>query len=86
MKKVMIVFEETEAADLVKDGRPGFKVYMDGDIQRIGKTDVNSLTAAEFWGLRCFQIVADTMKKAGSIKTATMKAAATPPPAPESTH
>ena len=70
--KVSIVFEETEP----KEGGIGFNVYMDG-ISQERRQYINSLTpeqqlqelsTAEFWALRCFQITAHALKTSGAAR------------------
>lgn len=73
MRKVMLVFEETEASPNGQ-GEQGFKVYLAGDIERIGKSDAKHLSAAEFWGLRAMQIMAGTLVKSGAVDDVTKKA------------
>lgn len=62
-KKLMIVIEETG-----EESGKGFKIYLDGDKQRIGKIDSDKLSPAEFWGNALFGVVIEKMAKVNAIK------------------
>lgn len=71
-KRVTIVFEETEAVD----GGIGFNVFLDG-LDQHRRTTINAMTpeeqlqelsTAEFWALRCFQITMSKMIEAGAVR------------------
>lgn len=71
--KVSIVFEEQDNA-IMKE--PTFHVYLEGitkerreEIDRMTPDEqLQKLSTAEFWALRCFQIVGGLMVKAGSFR------------------
>ena len=71
-KRICIVFEE---GDAVPDG-VAFNVFLDG-MSKERREAVNAMTpeqqlqelsTAEFWALRCFQITMDAMLKAGAVR------------------
>lgn len=72
MKRISIVFEE---GDTVSDG-VAFNVYLDGlDMHRKETIDgmtpeqqLQELSTAEFWALRCFQITVGALVQAGAVK------------------
>lgn len=67
MKKVMIVFEETDSNDVNKG--QGFNVYLAGEKDRIGKIPTDQLSAAEYWAYHCFQIVIGAINRTGAVKS-----------------
>jgi hypothetical protein len=75
-KRVSIVFEETEA-----EGPMGFNVFLDGMSpvrrQTIDKMtpeeQLNELSTAEFWALRCFQITMGAIHQSGALRTVRKK-------------
>ena len=76
-KKIQIVFEETGAAE----GGIGFKVYLDGIDQHRRQTidamspeeQLQELSTAEFWALRCFQITGQAMAQSGAVHKVTRR-------------
>lgn len=60
-RKVMIVFED--------DGNDQFKMYLAGDIERIGlpSVPISLYSASEFWGVECLKACADRLKE-GPVK------------------
>lgn len=71
LRKILIVVEETGEKDAKGDDK--FIVYLDGDKERIGRTDIDHLSAAEFWGLKLFQICGEAIRKSGALESATDK-------------
>jgi len=69
-KRVTIVFEETDT-NSVHDGQ-GFNVFIEGVEGTEGKPEM-AWTAAEFWGLKCLNIIVDVMRRAGALKTVVKK-------------
>ncbi len=66
-KRVTIVFEETDATSLAEGAsNQGFQVFIEGAEGTKTKPEI-AWTAAEFWGLKCFAIVVDVMKRSGAF-------------------
>jgi hypothetical protein len=71
-KRVSIVFEE---GDAVTDG-VSFRVFLEGMTQErreaidrlTPEQQLQELSTAEFWALRCFQITMGSMVKAGAVR------------------
>lgn len=71
--KVSIVFEETEN---VEDG-VAFKVYLEGisksrsdAISRMSAAEqVDELSTAEYWAMRCMSIVAGALQQSGAVRS-----------------
>lgn len=65
-KRVCIVFEESG-----EHGGKGFNVYLDGLSKEANtmtsEEQMNKLSPADFWALRCFQICTGIMKDVGVI-------------------
>lgn len=72
-KRVTIVFEETDPVSMHQGAaEQGFQVFIEGaDGTKIKPQE--AWTAAEFWGLKCFGIIQDIMKKSGAFKTTVRK-------------
>jgi len=68
-KRVTIVFEETE---MTPEGG-GFNVYLEGIAQERKNLPEDQLSAAEFWGMRMFQIVGQLLAQAGAARTVQKK-------------
>lgn len=69
-KKVMIVFEEVDGVGIDAMGHPGarFNVYLAGEMKNIAAGDPEAtLSAAEFWAWRMFNVVKQAMAQAGSF-------------------
>ncbi len=80
LRKIMIVVEENGVE--IKDGKgpnggpsTGFNCRLAGDTERITdgvkitpQVDINELTAAEFWGMRLFQICTQVLRDTGAAK------------------
>lgn len=64
LKKLIIVIEE----DGTLNGN-GFRIYLDGDKERLGSTKDDDLSPAEFWGKHLFRIVINSVKGAGALKS-----------------
>lgn len=64
-KKVFIVIQEGDGDSI--------KVFMGGDIERIGKVPDKDLTAAEFWGNACFGTAVKLLRDSGVIAPAPKK-------------
>lgn len=72
-KRLEIVFQETDG--------PGFKVFLQGvDKKRMEAIDkmspeeqLQTLSPAEFWALRCFQIAMHTLQQSGVVATVDKK-------------
>lgn len=71
-KRISIVFEETPATH----GGLGFNVFLDGisqvrreEIDAMSpETQLQELSTAEFYALRCFQICVGSLHQSGAIK------------------
>ena len=65
-KRVSIVFEETGAA-----GGMAFNVYLEGhDVtssEMTAEEQLQKLSPADFWALKCFQICGGVMRQAGVV-------------------
>lgn len=72
-KRVVIVFEETDKDSLEEGAQEqGFNVFIEG-AERTKTLPEAAWSASEFWGMKCFAIVIDIMKKAGAFKVAVRK-------------
>lgn len=78
-KRISIVFEE---GPVVEDGI-GFNVFLDG-LSQVRREEIDAMTpeqqleelsTAEFWALRCFQITANAIRQSGAMRTATKRKA-----------
>lgn len=65
LKCVKIVIQETGETDAGGDKK--FDVFMEGDIQRIGKIPKMELGTAEFWGSELFRICRAALEQCGGI-------------------
>jgi hypothetical protein len=61
-RKILIVIEE----DGSHEGA-GFKLYMEGDKDRIGRIPSEEYSAAEFWGLAIWQLACHAVTKAKAV-------------------
>lgn len=72
-RRVAIVFEETtdEKVQTEKSGQ-GFNVFIEG-AERTKRLPEDAWSAAEFWGMKCFGIVAQILKDSGAMTSASRK-------------
>jgi len=75
-KRISIVFEETDA-----DDGAGFNVFLEGFSEERRKAirtmsreeQLEKLSRAEFWALRCFEITVGAINQTGAIRTVQKK-------------
>lgn len=71
-RRVCIVFEETTDEKVqTETAGQGFNVYIEG-AERTKTLPQDAWSAAEFWGVKCFGIVAKVLQDSGAM-TATQK-------------
>ncbi len=68
LRKLFIVFEEVGPKE--KNGDQPFRCYLGGQERDLTEIPQEQWSAAEYWAVHCFSIVADTMSKAGVMKSA----------------
>ncbi len=74
-KRVTIVFEETEKDSLHAGAlEQGFNVFIEG-AEESKTLPQEAWSASVFWGMKCFAIIVDIMKKAGAFRTTQRKGA-----------
>lgn len=59
LKSVSVTFTEVrvEGTDQVS-----FRIHLTGDNERIGKTDADALTPAEWWALKAYQMIKNVIE------------------------
>jgi hypothetical protein len=68
-KRVTIVFEETEKTTLHEGaGEQGFHLFIEG-AERTKTLPEEAWSASEFWGMKCFAIVAKIIQESGGMRS-----------------
>lgn len=69
MKRISIVFAETDDEPLGEKAGQGFQVFIEGisaeDQRRLAATPQEQWTAAEFWALKSWAIVMNVLRNTG---------------------
>lgn len=72
-KRVAIVFEETEKTSLHEGAADqGFNLFIEG-AERTKTLPESAWSASEFWGMKCFAIVAHVIRQSGGMRSVTKK-------------